>query len=63
MRRGRWDDRIRFLVPVFIGDTVTVDYTIESVDVERRRTAGAIRVTNQAGSLVAVATHILKWVR
>jgi acyl dehydratase len=55
-------DRIRFLAPVYFGDTVTVAYTIASIDVERRRANGAIRVTNQDGTLVAVATHILKWV-
>jgi 3-hydroxybutyryl-CoA dehydratase len=55
-------DRIRFLAPVYFGDTVTIEYTIASIDVERRRSSGDIRVTNQDGSLVAVATHILKWV-
>jgi acyl dehydratase len=55
-------DRVRFLAPVYFGDTVTVDYTIASIDVERRRSNGEIRVTNQDGTLVAVATHILKWV-
>jgi 3-hydroxybutyryl-CoA dehydratase len=55
-------DRVRFLAPVYFGDTVTVDYTIASIDVERRRSNGDIRVTNQDGTLVAVATHILKWV-
>jgi 3-hydroxybutyryl-CoA dehydratase len=55
-------DRVRFLAPVYFGDTVTVDYTIASIDVERRRANGDIRVTNQDGLLVAVATHILKWV-
>ena len=44
------------------GDTVTVDYTIASIDLERRRSNGDIKVTNQDGTLVAVATHILKWV-
>jgi 3-hydroxybutyryl-CoA dehydratase len=55
-------DRVRFLAPVYFGDTVTVEYTIASIDVERRRSNGDIRVTNQDGTLVAVATHILKWV-
>ena len=55
-------DRVRFLAPVYFGDTVTVDYTIAAVDVERRRSSGDIKVTNQDGTLVAVATHILKWV-
>jgi len=55
-------DRVRFLAPVYFGDTVTIDYTIASIDTERRRSNGEIRVTNQGGTLVAVATHILKWV-
>ena len=55
-------DRVRFLAPVFCGDTVTIDYTIAAIDLERRRSTGDIKVTNQAGTLVAVATHILKWV-
>lgn len=55
-------DRIRFLAPVFIGDTVTVDYTISAIDEVRRRSTSDIKVTNQSGDLVAVAQHILKWV-
>ncbi len=55
-------DRIRFLAPVFLGDTITVHYEIVSVDEERRRSVSDIRVTNQSGTLVAVAQHILKWV-
>ncbi len=55
-------DRIRFLKPVFFGDTVTVAYEITSVAPERKRSEAAIRVTNQDGELVAVGTHILKWV-
>ena len=55
-------DRIRIVGPVFFGDTVTVDYEIDTIDAARRRATGAIRVTNQDGALVAVATHILKWV-
>ncbi len=56
-------DRVRFLKPVFIGDTITVDYTIDSIDLERRRSTSEIKVTNQAGELVAVARHILQWVK
>ena len=55
-------DRIRFLKPVFLGDTVTVDYTVESIDPEAKRSVGDIEVTNQEGELVAVAKHHLKWV-
>ena len=55
-------DRIRFLAPVFLGDTITVHYQIVSVDEDRRRSVSDIRVTNQSDELVAVAQHILKWV-
>ncbi len=55
-------DRVRFLGPVYIGDTVEVSYEIAEVDVERRRTRAKIEVRNQRGELVAVAEHILKWV-
>jgi len=56
-------DRIRFLGPVYIGDTITVAYTITEVDPERRRTRAGVVITNQAGETVAVAEHILKWVQ
>ena len=55
-------DRIRFIKPVFLGDTVTVHYRIAAVDLERRRSVADIKVTNQDGTLVAVANHILQWV-
>ncbi len=56
-------DRIRFLKPVFIGDTITVRYTIESIDTDRRRSLANIEITNQEGTLVTVGKHILKWVK
>ena len=56
-------DRMRFLAPVFFGDTITVDYRIASIDRDKLRATADIRITNQDGTLVAVATHLLKWVR
>lgn len=56
-------DRVRFLAPVYFGDTVTVDYRISSIDLERQRTTADISIKNQDGVLVAVGTHILKWVK
>ncbi len=56
-------DRIRFLGPVFIDDTVTVTYRIAEVEPERRRSRSEIEVRNQDGELVAVAQHILKWTK
>ena len=54
-------DGIRFLKPVFFNDTVTVTYTIDSIDEQRRRTTSKLEVTNQHHELVAVGRHILKW--
>jgi acyl dehydratase len=55
-------DRIRFVKPVFIGDTVTVIYTIAAIDHEKRRTTANIEISNQQSEVVAVGDHILKWV-
>lgn len=55
-------DRIRFVNPIFIGDTVTVSYTIAEIDQERLRTRADIEVTNQDGELCTVAQHILKFI-
>ena len=56
-------DKVRFLGAVRIGDTVTVSYTVSEIDVERRRSRADLEVTNQDGELVAVAQHIMKWVK
>jgi acyl dehydratase len=56
-------DRVRFLAPVFIGDTVTLTYTIVEVDPDKRRSLADISVVNQRGELVTVARHILRWVK
>jgi acyl dehydratase len=55
-------DRIRFLGPVYIGDTITVTYRITAVDAARRRSTSEITITNQKGDLVTVGSHVLKWV-
>ena len=55
-------DRIRFLGAVRIGDTITVDYEVVAVDADKRRSQSDIKVTNQTGELVAIATHIMQWV-
>jgi 3-hydroxybutyryl-CoA dehydratase len=56
-------DKVRFLAPVYIGDTVNLTYTIVEVDSARRRSYGDIKVVNQNGELVGVARHILAWVK
>ena len=54
-------DRVRFVAPVYFGDTITVHYRVTSVDTERSRSFADVRVTNQRGEVVAVAQHTLAW--
>ena len=53
-------DRIRFVAPIFIGDTVTVTYTVAERDDARGRVGSDVTVRNQRDEVVAVARHILK---
>ena len=54
-------DHIRFIAPVFIGDTITVTYRVAEIDAAKRQSKADVRVTAR-GELCAVATHILRWV-
>jgi 3-hydroxybutyryl-CoA dehydratase len=55
-------DRVRFLKPVFIGDTLTARYTVEALDAEAARSRSKAEVVNHTGEVVLAATHIMKWV-
>lgn len=55
-------DRIRFVGPVFFGDTITTRYTLTRIDHEQRRAYADVRCTNQRGEVVAVAANVRKWV-
>jgi 3-hydroxybutyryl-CoA dehydratase len=55
-------DRIRFLKPVYLGDTITVHYVISSVDIKRERIVAKVEVKNQRDELVCVADHIMQLV-
>lgn len=54
-------DRLRFVAPVFFGQSLTASYTIKAVDEERRRSVADVAVTNADGVTVAVAEHVMKW--
>lgn len=54
-------DRVRFLAPVFIGDTISVLYTIEEVLEERQRSVADVKIVNEAKNSVVVASHLMKW--
>jgi len=45
-------DRIRFIKPVYLGDTINIEYVITS----------KVEVKNQQGELVCVADHIMQLV-
>lgn len=55
-------DGVRFLRPVFIGDTLTARYRVESIDEARGRAESACEVVNGAGEACLVARHLMKWV-
>jgi 3-hydroxybutyryl-CoA dehydratase len=55
-------DKIRFIRPVFINDTLTARYTIEEIDAAAARSRSRVEVVNQSGELCLVGTHIMKWV-
>ena len=55
-------DRVRFLKPVFIGDTLRATYTIAEIQPDRARAVGKCEITNQHGALVLIGDHIMKWV-
>lgn len=52
-------DRLRFLSPVYIGDTVEARCEVVRVDVDSHKAFADVRVTRQDGELCLVATHIL----
>jgi 3-hydroxybutyryl-CoA dehydratase len=54
-------DRVRFVAPVRLGDTVTVRYTISEVDPERDRAIGSVEAVVDSGRVCLVATHILQF--
>ncbi|MZQ99275.1 MAG: dehydratase [Acidaminobacter sp.] len=55
-------DRLRFVKPVYFGDTVTAVYTVTEVDEDSMKTFAKLEVLNQHGQVCTVATHILKFI-
>lgn len=54
-------DRIRFLGPVFFGDTIRVEYRIVRIDRDKQRTHAELKVTNQDGKQVLAGEHLIKF--
>jgi 3-hydroxybutyryl-CoA dehydratase len=53
-------EKVRFLRPVYFGDTVRVSYVVADIDRESWWILADVRASNQSGDLVAVATNILR---
>jgi acyl dehydratase len=56
-------DRVRFVRPVLVGDTITAGYEVVEHDPDRLRTFARVTLTNQRGEVVAAATHIALYLR
>lgn len=51
---------MKFLKPVFFGDTITATYWITEVNEARRKTTGQCVMTNQRGETVLTCLHYMK---
>lgn len=54
-------DRIRFVKPVKIGDTLTASYTVQELLPSEARSISKVAVENQDGEACVVGQHIMKW--
>ena len=52
-------DGVRFVQPVFFGDTITVSYAEISATSDRRKITCGAEARNQHGDVVGVAEHII----
>ena len=53
---------VRFLKPVFVGDTLKAQYTIAELLPEKARAIGRCEIRNQRNETVLVGNHLMKWV-
>ena len=51
-------DRVRFIKPVFFGDTVTTEYKVREIDSAKKRVYADVTLTNQRGETVAAAVNV-----
>ena len=54
-------DRIRFLAPVFVGDTLTARYTVLELDPATQRSRSRVEVLKANGELAVAGEHLMKW--
>jgi 3-hydroxybutyryl-CoA dehydratase len=56
-------DRIRFILPVFFGDTITVVDIVTGIDRNKNRCRSKVELFNQHGDIVCAAEHLIQWVK
>ena len=54
-------DRIRFLTPVFVGDTLIARYTVLELDPATQRSRSKVEVLKANGELAVAGQHLMKW--
>ena len=54
-------DRVRFVAPIFLGDTLTVSYLVTELDSTQAKSYADVIIKNQEGTLCMVARHIMKF--
>ena len=54
-------DKLRFIKPVYFGDTLTCKYTVARIEEETNKTFSKLEIFNQHGEIVLFAIHILKF--
>jgi acyl dehydratase len=55
-------DRVRFVKPVFFGDTIRTEYKIAKYDMEKKRVFADVTCTNQHNEVVAAAVNIRAYI-
>jgi 3-hydroxybutyryl-CoA dehydratase len=55
-------DRLRFVAPVFFGDTILIRYEVVRIELDRDRIYASLNVTNQDGKVILVGEHVLRFV-
>lgn len=53
-------EEIKFLLPVYLDDTITAEVKVQSVDQEKRRIELELKCTNQSGKAVLKGTTLVK---
>ncbi|WP_346656202.1 MaoC family dehydratase [Paraburkholderia phenoliruptrix] len=56
-------DKLRFLKPVALGDTITVIYEVIRIDKKKGRGIAENEVFNQRDELVPVGERVMRWAK